>query len=110
MKRVRIDLDDYPIYSLYISLEGVLYKIRLYFNERMQSWIMDLYHGDESPIVLGQRLTPNYPLFLNYTIEDLSGYFLLSPKGQYKNKTIEDPYQIKKYYDFFYYYEDEEEE
>ena len=107
MNRVTITLENHPNYSLFVPLQGFLYKIDLYFNERMRSWSINLYEGNGDPIILGQRLSPNYPLFMDYLIDNLTGYFLLEPKGMYKNNTIINDYNIKKYYNLFYYYEEE---
>lgn len=91
-------------YSYFASLEQVSYKLRFYFNERMQQWIIDLYYSNGEPIVLGQALVPEYPLFFDYVIE-LTGFFWLEPIGEKKNETISHPLQLSEYYKLSYYYE-----
>jgi|SRR5690625_2111253 len=107
--RSNISLHNFPYYSSTAVLEGELYIVELYFHERTQSWAINLLSGDSTPIVMGQRLSPEYPLFLDYTIQGLSGYFYLEPKGRNKNETINNPYEIWKYYNLYYYWEEEEE-
>ena|SRR5690625_2849372 len=104
MKRIKLALFNSPDYFYTIPLEGVLYKIRIYYNERMKWWMIDLRKANNDPIVLGQRLSPLYPLFENYNIEGMTGWFFLSPKGKYKNETISNPLSIHKYYNFYYYF------
>lgn len=94
-------------YEYIISLERVAYKIRFYYNERMQQWIVDLRYADNTPIVLGEALVPEYPLFFDYNLE-LSGMFWLEPIGESINETIINPFELNQYYRLFYWFEDGE--
>lgn len=105
MKRIKLPLYDSPDYFFTVPLEGTLYKIRLYFNERMQWWMIDLRYANNNPLFLGERLSPNYPLFDDYIKDNLSGFFFLSPKGKYKNQTVRNPYKLSKYYSLYYYFD-----
>jgi len=106
---VNIPLYSDPDYEYIISLERVAYKIRFYYNERMQQWIIDLRYADNTPIVLGEALVPSYPLFYDYNLEDLSGLFWLEPIGKNMNETIQNPFELNQYYKLYYYYETEDE-
>lgn len=103
-----IPLYQEPDYEYIITLERVAVKIRFYFNERMQQWIIDLRYADNTPIVLGEALVPNYPLFADYLLGELSGNFWLEPIGKNQNETVFNPYELNQYYKLFYVYEDEE--
>ncbi len=95
-------------YSYTVSLEGIAYKIRLYFNERVQRWAIDLFYADGTPIVLGESLVRNYPIFLDYQIEGLSGYFYIEEIGKDINETNKHFFEIWKYFRFYYIYDDGE--
>lgn len=92
-----------PDYNYFVSLERVSYKLRFYYNERMQQWIMSMYYSDGTPIVLGEAVVDQYPIFLDYAIEP-SGYFWLEPIGKDQNHTIAHPYEIHQYYNLYYRY------
>lgn len=109
IRKVIISLYDDADYKFIIPLEGVSYQIRLYYNERLETWIIDLSYSDGTPIVLGQALVPEFPLFFDYTIERMSGYFYLAPIGKFKNETLINPFELRKYYTLSYYYDDGEE-
>lgn len=96
-------------YEYTTSLERVAYKIRIAFNERMQAWTIDLRYADGEPIILGEALVPNYPLFFDYVTE-LTGYFYLQPIGSMQNETISNPLDLFRYYQFMYVYDEEIEE
>lgn len=95
-------------YSYNVSLEDISYEIRLYFNERMQHWAMDLRYSDGTPVVLGEALVRNYPIYLDYRIEGLNGYFYIEEIGKNINETNEHPFELWKYFRFYYIYDDGE--
>lgn len=102
-----------PLYPdadyFYITvLEGIAYKIRFYYNERVQRWAIDLRYADNTPIVLGETLVRNYPIFLDYQIEGLNGYFYLEEIGKDINETNNHNFEIWKYYRLYYIYNDGE--
>lgn len=90
-------------YTYTVSLERTAYNIRLYYNERMQNWIIDLRYANNDPIVLGQALVPEFPLFLDY-LTDLTGCFWLEPIGKNQNETVSNPFELEKYYNLYYVY------
>lgn len=95
-------------YEYVVSLQRVAYKLRFFYIEREERWAIDLRYADNTPIVLGAALVPEYPLFLDYYIEDLTGTFWLEPIGKNKNETVSNPFELNEYYRLFYYFEDEE--
>lgn len=68
-------------YRYGISLEGVSWQFTFYWNGRAGQWHMDIRKEDQTPLVLGQPLVAQYPLLLDYNLEEqgMSGYFLLMP-------------------------------
>jgi len=101
---VPIPLYPDPDYNYFISLERVAYKLRFYYNERMQQWIMDIRYANGDPIILGEAVVPEYPIFFDYATE-LEGFFWLHPIGKKQNHTVANPYQLSEYYQLFYFYE-----
>lgn len=50
--------------SYKVSLEGQSYKLYQRFNTRTQSWYLDVYNSDNSPLVLGRKLLPEVPIIV----------------------------------------------
>lgn len=103
--RKELPLYTDPDYSYVISLDRVAYKVRLYYNERMEQWILDLNYANGDPVVLGEAIVEQYPMFIDYATE-LTGFFWLEPIGMDQNETTSNPFHLSKYYRFFYYYEE----
>lgn len=104
----QLPLYEEPDYFYVVALEDIAYQLRFYYNERVQRWAIDLSYADNTPIILGEHLAREYPLFLDYEIIGLSGYFYLEPIGKPINETNEHPYEIWKYFNFYYIYDDGE--
>lgn len=94
-----------PDYSYVVSLDRIAYRIRFYYNERMQQWVIDLRYANGDPVILGEAVVEQYPMFLDYATE-LTGYFWLEPIGKNQNETVSNPFHLSKYYKLFYYYEE----
>lgn len=107
MMYVKLPLYADNDYRYTVSLERVSYSIRIYFNERMQNWILDLRYSDGTPLVLGAAMKPNYPMFRDY-VTGLSGFFWLRPIGLERENTIENKFELYKYYELRYYYPQEQ--
>jgi len=107
---VDIPLFDLPYYDMSISLEGNSYSLEFMYNTRMELYTFSLYGVDKSPIILGEALVPNHPLFADYAISDMTGFFLLLPKEEVVDTEPYKRYPDKlfKYYDFVYVYDKEE--
>ena len=105
MKYVNLPLYSDPDYIYNVPLENVAYRIRMYFNIRVQCWVMDIYYSDNTPVVVGVKITPNFPILDGIPLP-LSGFFWLESVPKEINEVVDDPYEIWKYYRFYYCYED----
>lgn len=103
MNYIELPLYSDPSYFYNITLEGVSYKVEFYFIERSRSWVFDLSYADNTPIVLGEKLVQNYPMLYSHTTP-LSGAFFLLPIGEERNYTVDEYFQIDKYFRLFYIY------
>lgn len=108
IKYVQIPLYDLPYYDMSITLEGVSYVLEFIYNTNMQLYTFSLLGEDREPIVLGEALVPSYPLFMDYAIQGMTGFFHMFPK----ETTVDtEPYKrypdkISKYYEMVYVYEE----
>lgn len=96
-------------YEYVVNLEGFAYRIRLFYIEREQRWAMDLRQADRTPLVLGAAVVPDWPLFIDYYLPNLTGVFWFEPIGRDMNETRQNPFELNEYFRFFYYYDDGEE-
>lgn len=106
---VDIPITDEPFYDLSIALEGNSYILEFTYNERMSLYTMSLYDAERNPIILGEAVVPEYPMFFDYSLENLTGYFLLTKKST----LISEPYRsfpdkLSEYYYMVYAYTSEE--
>lgn len=102
---VDVPLLNEPYYDLTISLEGNSYILEFIYNERLSLYTFSLFDSQKVPLVQGQALVPEYPLFLDYNLKDLSGYFYLTKKSDLVSEPYKDyPDQLKDYYYFMYIY------
>ena len=46
-----------------LTLEGVPCQFRVWYNDRLEAWMADLYDGDGVAIVRGSLLSPDWLLF-----------------------------------------------
>lgn len=92
-------------YFVTVSLEGNSYRVWLYYNERMEQWIFNLSTPDDIPVVMGVGVVPQYPMLLDYGINELTGFFYFEPIGKKINQTLVNPFEIWKYYTLTYYYD-----
>lgn len=107
MTRLYVPLPLYSdsFYSYLSSLENQTYKIQILWNERANIWVLNLYLEDGTVLLLGERITPNYPLISEYNIDGLTGYFILVPKDEVDDeKYLTNARQLGQYYDFYYTY------
>lgn len=69
-----------------IDLGGDSWNYRIYWNDRAERWVMDVYSSDGNKAVYGKRMVPNYPLFWANTGRRPEGGFIMlydtgDPKG-----------------------------
>ena len=94
-------------YSYDISLEGNAYSFKAYYNERAEGWFFNLSEKDGNPLVLGERLVAEYPIMLEYALENLSGFLYLEPIGNSSEKYRTNPFELSKWFRLFYIYNSE---
>lgn len=100
---VSLPLSDDPFYEYSVSLEGNSYIVQFVFNERAQLYFFSLYTAEREPIVLGEALVPTYPMFTDYALSNLTGYFCLQEKATITGEPYKEfPDVLSEYYDFFY--------
>lgn len=106
-----VNLPLYPDadYQYDVTLEGIYYTLRLYYNERAEGWFFELRDGENEMIVAGERLVGLYPINLYYNIEGLTGFLWLESIGQEKNETSSNTFELSQYYRLFYIYPSEED-
>lgn len=109
VKYVSLPLFSDPDYEYSVALQGDSYILRFIYNERMRLYTISLYDADSNPIVLGEALVPNYPIFFEYAIYPLTGYFFMEEKANIQKE----PYKVysdslDEYYSMFYIYDDGE--
>lgn len=109
MSTVYVELPLYSDlkYRYGLSLEGQSWQFTFYWNTRCSQWHMDLRSEDQSPVILGYGLVPQYPMMVDYNLEDygLSGYFLLLPiNSTISNKITEESSIMPEFFSLFYVY------
>lgn len=105
---VSVPLDDSSYYGLSISLEGNSYNLDFIYNERSKLYHISLYDADNNPIVVGAGLVPSYPIFLDYALNNLTGYFWLGSTSELSVERYKEfPDKISEYYKLFYIYNTE---
>jgi len=60
----------YPQHTQTVELGGLEYRLRLTYRHRLESWYLDLYERDGTPLALGRRLTPQFGPLLGLSIPD----------------------------------------
>lgn len=104
-KYISLPLFADTYYSYPIALQGNSYILEFIYNERTQLYSLNLYDSESNPIVLGEALVPNYPIFKDYAIFPLTGFFWMEEKAD----ILSEPYKVypdslDQYYNCFYIY------
>lgn len=108
-KYVSLPLFSDPDYEYGIALQGNSYILRFIYNERMKMYTFSLYDAEGLPIVTGEALVPSYPMFFDYTLFPLTGYFYLSEIANIETEPYKRyPDRLDKYYNFYYIYSEDE--
>lgn len=98
-------------YRYSVSLEGTSFNIKIYWNSRAAQWIMDLYEEDQTEIVTGTAIVPQFPILQNFELSayDLSGYFVLLPVNIAVTDTISDGSDVMpSFFNLYYTYATED--
>lgn len=56
-------------YTFHVSLDNVVYRLRLSWNGRMDHWILSVYALDETPIVQGRMVVNGIDLLRGCVVE-----------------------------------------
>jgi len=104
-KYISLPLFADPYYSYPIALQGSSYILEFIYNERTQLYSLSLFDSESNPIVVGEALVPNYPIFKDYAIFPLTGFFWMEEKAD----IISEPYKaypdsLDQYYNLYYLY------
>ncbi|MND92286.1 hypothetical protein D3C80_844390 [compost metagenome] len=94
-------------YRYGMSLEGISWDFTFYWTDRSSTWHMDIRDEESNPIVLGHRVVAQYPMMLDYTLEDygLTGHFVLLPTNTSMTSTITlEPEVMPEFFRLFYVY------
>ena len=106
-KYISLPLYPDPYYTYAVALQDVSYNLEFIYNERTQLYSLSLYDQNNNPIVLGEALVPNYPIFKDYALFPLTGFFWMEEKAD----IISEPYKvypesIDQYYSLYYIYDE----
>ena len=94
-----------PSYKYSVALEGFSYVLSFTYNERAQLYFWDLLDADNNPIVMGEALVPTYPMFEDYNLPNMTGFFWLEKKAALVTEPYKEfPTKISEYYTFQYVY------
>ena len=94
-------------YRYGISLEGISWQFTFYWNGRSKTWHMDIRREDQTPLVLGQVLIAQYPMLVDYNLEEsgMSGYFLMLPvNNTIVDQSSDDSSVVPEFFDLYYVY------
>jgi hypothetical protein len=100
-----------PYHEYRIALEDQARVVTFRWQDRTSSWYIDLKQDDLTPIVLGVRIVPYYPILADYQLQEkgINGYFVLVDKGDFiSDKLNTSPQSLSQFYRLFYIYEDED--
>jgi hypothetical protein len=88
MTAQKIPVTNTPLnYKMSIALDGTVYTLVFYFNDRTNTWTMDLQDVNGIPLVDNIVLVPKYPLNYRSVAGRVPGappgiFFLLDESGQ----------------------------
>lgn len=103
----QLPLSSDPVYRYTIALEGQARLLYFYWNERVAHWYLDIRNVDETPITLGLKLVPDYPLLADYALEgkNWKGLLYLTPDNSELTSSISDsPAMMPQFFKLFHSY------
>ena len=94
-------------YQYEVNLEGNYYTLRIYYNERVEGWFVEIRSGENDLLVAGEQLVVYHLIMGFYSqLPDLTGFFWLEPKGDYANNILGSTVNLSEYYRLYYVYTD----
>lgn len=81
-----------PIHDYWVELSGVLYRLRIHYKERQDSWYLDIRDADDAALVLGRRISTDNAILAKYRVEGLPPglLILMDTTGARSECTYED--------------------
>lgn len=76
MAQLSIPMQSYSEFSEAITLDGNLYNLHFYWNNRGSFWTMDISDANNNPLISGIRLIIGFPMTLQNAEESI-------PPGQF---------------------------
>lgn len=109
LQYVSLPLFNDVFYEYSISLQNQSVVLRFTYSERSEAYFFDLLDQDNNLIIGGERLVPGYPMFKDYALFPLTGWFWMEEIAD----IISEPYKIypdklDEYYRMWYVYDDGE--
>jgi len=107
----RVPLFTEPSYQYSLALENQTRLLKFQWNTRSRSWHMDVRNEDQSIILLGQKIVPQFPMFVDYALQsfNMTGYFVLLPRNlNQTNQTNREMNDVPEKFALFYVFEQEE--
>ena len=100
-----LPLFNKSFYGYSTSLEGNTFYLTFEYKKRINHWLFSLSDAEQNVLVSGQKLTPDTPLFYDYRLPNLTGYFLFTPIKDQDPETLRDrirnPSQFFRLYYFY---------
>jgi hypothetical protein len=97
-------------YRYSLSLEGQSFQFKFYWVQRATQWQFDIRQEDQTPIVLGYALVPQFPMLEDLPLEGfgLTGHFALMPVNIAVSTAItQESSVMPEFFKLYYQYETE---
>lgn len=59
-----------PAYRQRVTLDGVTFVFRFRFNTRINSWLIDIFREDDTPVVVGRRCLIDWLLLRQHSYKE----------------------------------------
>ncbi len=78
---IEMPLSSELTYRYSLSLEGNSWQFKFYWVQRAKQWHIDIRQEDQTPVILGYALVPQFPILEDVPLEiyGLTGRFVLMP-------------------------------
>lgn len=79
-----IPMRNLPRFEQTVRIDGVLYVFRFAWNVIGRHWTIDLLTSDNEPIIVGEKMTLNFPLFFGSVDPRLPEgvFFVIDPSNR----------------------------
>lgn len=112
---MKTNLIEMPLYAdktyrYSLSLQGQSWQFKFYWVDRAMQWHMDIRREDQTAVILGHALVPQYPMLDDLALEDigLTGRFILMPVNVAVSTAItKESSVMPEFFKLYYQYETE---